>query len=478
MTSSESEGEETGSSASGTGESSSVLSSNSQSGSGDRSSSSDKQSSDDEKSDSGGSSGKSSDQPEVAVSGGSEAPAESGSGGASSDESGSGDASSSSAEGDNASPASSPAPADDYIFETNEQHKNRHDFPSKVRNCNRCFFLHNERKWKEIAPWLHDTRSPEVRGNFWHVGCRVCQQHGGSGPFANCRASAKISNILRHAQCDSHQVALAKQTAEANNGKEDGEHGVEAFSSSPLAVGYSHIMFQRVLIKTGSSFLSFQDWLKTAHLAGADVPTGAFGREVSKQLTQAMALHELEVTQKLLEAASIAGAIQDAREDKVPVLLKMILGQWPRGLVRHEGKLPGGVTALGRHGSAPWVALRVAAVGSGSEKAQGLANAVAKASKDDSKLEENKLKVRFVATDGAFDALSYADAVLPELPNCRFHSEDESHSAMTILKHAMDADEEIAVTDALFVSSKKPYSLAKFLGTSTHFAKLFQKEQA
>jgi hypothetical protein len=147
--------------------------------------------------------------------------------------------------------------------------------------------------------------------------------------------------------------------------------------------------------------------------------------------------------------------------------------KWPRGLPRHEQKLPCGVTALGRNGEGPWVAFRVASVGTAAEKGRGLSIAVSKASKDDDSLKLNKPKVRFVVTDGAFDALSSADAVLPELPNCRFHSEDESHLSLTCLKHAMVADEEIAITDALFVSGKQPYSLAKF-----HYADITACPQA
>ena len=377
----------------------------------------------------------------------------------------------------------------DYIFETNEQHKSRHEYPSKVRNCSRCFYLHNMRKWQEVftfedprtqrpISWLYDTPNPDR--DFWHIGCTICNRAGKTGPFAKCQAEPKRSNIERHGKCDGHKAAVAQHVAQVRNEENpDVEDGKDlAFSSSPLAVGYSHIMFQRVLIKTGSSFLSFKDWLKTAQLSGADVPTGAFGNKVSAQLTEVMAMQELAVTQKLFEAASVAAVIQDARDDKVPVLLKLVLWNWPRGLPRHEGKLPAGVTAFGPKGGAPWVGVRVATVGTAAEKSEGLSIAVAKASLDEAKADINKRKVRFVVTDGAFDALSYADAAVAELPNCRFHSEDESHGAMTILKHAMKGDEEIAATDALFVSGKNPYSLAKFMGTSSHFARLFQAEQA
>ena len=45
------------------------------------------------------------------------------------------------------------------------------------------------------------------------------------------------------------------------------------------------------------------------------------------------------------------------------------------------------------------------------------------------------------------------------------------------MKHALKQDEELQMTDALFVSSKKPYSMSKLLTTSGHYAKMFQEEQ-
>ena len=284
-----------------------------------------------------------------------------------------------------------------------------------------------------------------------------------------------MSNILRHGETAGHLKAVAAHVA-AKSAK-NREEPEKAFGSSPVAVGYSHVLFQRNLIKTGASFRTFAAWLKAAQLSGGDVATGAMGPTVSAQLTSVMADRERDVTAKLLQAATCCGLLQDAREDKVPVILKMVLWSWPRGLPRPNGKLPTGVESLGVHDRGPWVAHRVAAVGEGKDKAQLLVDAVAKNCNDDAAFAGCVAKVHFLATDGAFDELAAGDRVRADLPNCRFHSEDESHGALTVIKHAMEADEELRETDMLFVSGKKPYSLAKLMSTSRHFAKLVEEEQ-
>ena len=55
-----------------------------------------------------------------------------------------------------------------------------------------------------------------------------------------------------------------------------------------------------------------------------------------------------------------------------------------------------------------------------------------------------------------------------------FHAWDEAHSSQRLLANAMKAvegDEEIAITDKLLVTGKKPYSLAMFLNASMVFRK-------
>ena len=371
-----------------------------------------------------------------------------------------------------------------YVFETNEEHKTRHEFPSKVRGCGRCHFLHNWQNWQEQTlyedpgtgkprSWLTDTQDPKKY--VWHIGCALCSQAGQKNRFGNCRAEPKLSNILRHGRSPSHQAALATFLANAKDKERNEPKGVESFSSSPLAVSYSHIMFQRVLIQTGGSFHSFADWLKTAQLAGADVPSGGMGRKASAQLTEVMAERERNVTSKLLLNASVVGLLQDARDTKVPVLLKLVLWSWPRGLQK-DAVL--GVESMGHSGAGPpWVALRVAAVGHANDKGQSLINSVAALCPNDAAFSACKQRVRFMCTDGAFDQLRVADSARACFENLRFHTEDESHGALTIMRHAMEADQEISMTDSLFVSGKAPYSLAKFLGTSSHFAALFQQEQ-
>ena len=84
----------------------------------------------------------------------------------------------------------------------------------------------------------------------------------------------------------------------------------------------------------------------------------------------------------------------------------------------------------------------------------------------------------FVATDAASDQLKAADLATARLKKCVFRCEDSCHNALTVLKHALKNHEELLETDKLLVSGKKPYSLSKLMSTSSHYASVFQKEQA
>ena len=103
---------------------------------------------------------------------------------------------------------------------------------------------------------------------------------------------------------------------------------------NPYSISAAHVLFQRVMIRTGAAFESFKHWLRAAKLSGADVPGGSIGPRVSRQLTAVMAAKERDTTTKVVEASSLLGLAQDARQAKVPALGRAVMWAWPRGLPR------------------------------------------------------------------------------------------------------------------------------------------------
>jgi hypothetical protein len=89
----------------------------------------------------------------------------------------------------------------------------------------------------------------------------------------------------------------------------------------------------------------------------------------------------------------------------------------------------------------------------------------------DTKLHQHvREQSRVWVSDGAdLDVPLAASAFFPDLT---FHAWCESHSANRLCANAMKDDTEITITDQLLVTGKKPYSLAKFLSTSTVFRKI------
>ena len=70
------------------------------------------------------------------------------------------------------------------------------------------------------------------------------------------------------------------------------------------------------MIATGASFRDYPRWIGTARLAGAQMP-GPYGQKVSKQITEAMAMRETEITTKLLSAAESFCLKQDGRGESL-----------------------------------------------------------------------------------------------------------------------------------------------------------------
>ena len=88
----------------------------------------------------------------------------------------------------------------------------------------------------------------------------------------------------------------------------------------------------------------------------------------------------------------------------------------------------------------------------------------------DTKLHQHvRTQTRVWGSDGA--DLKVAMAASAFLPGLVFHAWDESHSAQRLGVNSMADGDEITITERLLVTSKRPYSLAKFLSTSSVFRK-------
>ena len=64
----------------------------------------------------------------------------------------------------------------EYVFETTPEHLERHNYPSQVRHCHRCFWAHNQKQWErqcvfqdnrtgETLVWLQETAGAAGAGS-------------------------------------------------------------------------------------------------------------------------------------------------------------------------------------------------------------------------------------------------------------------------------------------------------------------------
>lgn len=325
-----------------------------------------------------------------------------------------------------------------------------------------------------VMVWLADTGDCKTKA--WHIGCLICKKQGFKNVFGKFQAEPKLCNILRHANCDQHKAAVEKFEAEG----EKVEDGLQQKEVPAMAVNYAHFIFQRTLLSTASSFSNFQSWVKSAQLTGANIPDGAIGPQVSRQLLAVMAGREREVTKKLLTHCAACALKQDGRGDAVAVDCKLVLWRWPPGLPTDPPIH--GLKSL-NNGKAPWVACRFAVLTElGADHGadallHSFESVLSKHADDEEHLRSLAEKVRFLITDGARDELSAGRKFMAQYPSTKFHLVDECHTAMLALKKVLAADPEIELVERLLVSGKKPYSVAKWLSTSGIASSYFKDEE-
>ena len=369
-------------------------------------------------------------------------------------------------------------------FHTTAEHLEQHAYPTHVKDCERCRYWHNRYRWEEDASFAHPrtglpvvwlVEQPHPRTKPWHLGCLVCMKTRASGPFGRCKAGAKLSNIRRHGQSPGHLAAVQTYIQDFL-----GEEGVRPDEGSK-GLTFAHIMFQRTLLKRGGSFESFQEYCKTARLAGAAIGMGSVGPQISLKLTTCMASREWHVNGQLLKAASCAGVIQDGLGTHLASRLRMVVWKLPRGMKLEAIR---GVQSMGCADRGPWLVDRFAGVGelradhSSEAKRLLVREVVSKNCPDADAFSHAQRILRFFATDAAPDEMQAGvDLFRKDFPKLVFQSTDPSHGCMVALKAALMADEECATVDRLLVSGKHPASLSKLLRTSPRLQSVMKESE-
>ena len=313
--------------------------------------------------------------------------------------------------------------------------------------------------------------------------------------------SSRLSNILRHgnllgsqkdgteAQTADHDKAVrqwgVRKAEPRAKGSSSDDEDANLQHICPSSISYAHLVFQRTIIATGDSFKDFPRWIASARMAGAEMP-GPYGERVSKQLTEAMAMRETQITTNLSYTADSFCLKQDGRgESLANTAAGVVLWKWPRGIPKSP--LPHGVRCLGIGDNPPWIGRRLLAISdlqanhSSDAKASAAEEAMAMNTRDtdDGYMHMQKILHHYVA-DNAADAQEVGPKLRTQhrFSNLAFLSQGAFHSALLVLKTTLGCDPEIDEVDKLLVSSKEPPSLARFLTQSTRLAAKFGEKQA
>ena len=374
--------------------------------------------------------------------------------------------------------------------ESLEAHLERHEYPRHVSTCPSCRFAHNREKWEEQTTFEHHGMIRSwLTFHCGFLGCLICRFAGFKCPYAKGKATCKLDRALKHQTSDAHHAAVARWNAEKGNA----EPGPDCHSwasqaapahekgDGPMAVTYVHILFTRILVQVGGSFRDFAKWCTGARYAGAAGLESAVGRRVPKQIAEAMAEREQDITDKFAGASTSSGIAVDGRESVWAVLLHLVVWRWPRGVPR--APLPKGVTALnGDRG--PWLVDRIAgapqlgADHTAAAKTRSTLTAVRSATRTEQSQKNLRQTMRFFAGDGAGDAQLVGKSLPRHFPGLRFRMWDTSHANVLVLKNSLGGDPELDMVDQLLVSGKEPPSLSKFLSTSGRFRETFKQEEA
>lgn len=240
----------------------------------------------------------------------------------------------------------------------------------------------------------------------------------------------------------------------------------------------------RALLETTSSFQSFDVW-RDALLGDERAAVGSSFQ--CRQMVSTMALNEKQVTQKILKAGVVFRLSADGLDRTYQVELGTVLWTLTKSLdfLPSYGEKAGWLEQLGPKG--PWIVERLIGMREFPHamdcdgKATMLEDCVRRACQTEGGEVDVVLhkhvreETRAWCSDGA--DLGVPLAATAAFPSLNFHAWDEAHSAQALLGKSVAGDAEIATTDSLLVTRKKPPSLAKFLSTSTVFRNTFGSQQ-
>ena len=308
-------------------------------------------------------------------------------------------------------------------------------------------------------------------------------------------------NFKRHALNPSHVAAQAlweqRLRAEATHGdtvsifRVGSTTAASATAASAMAAsavstrtrqpadGQRAVIAVRTLLETSSSYSSFDKWRDA--LVTDNQRQALESKWHCKRLVSTMALHERDLTQRLLRAGAAFRLQADGLERTYQVEIGTVIWSLPAFLkdsIAH-GEAAGWLEALGPKG--PWIVERIIGM---REFPQSMT------CHDKTSMLEASLRKACLSTSGDLDVQLHhhvreamwawcsdgADLDVPLAasafcPNLVFHGWDESHSAQRLMANAMKGDPEIVKTMQILVEGKQPYSLAKFLSTSLVFRK-------
>ena len=342
--------------------------------------------------------------------------------------------------------------------------------------------------------------------------CKVCQQYYSGSARKRDELSLgrgkldKFQNILRHGNATlAQQKQLATHFEPQPGINWDHEMAVQQWcremeKSSALVPDSGAVVIERVardrrsafihlrtLLETRGSFSSLEMWVAAAQVEKTDIQKHS--PDDFKKCLQTMVSYERFITKTLLECGSVFRLQADGRKRVYQVEVGAVLWKFPAALepVRADLAKSGCISCLGARG--PWVAERLIGMHEfpGEMHLEGKASMVEDAVRSatlgtegevDTKLHQHILRnTRVWTSDGADLDVGPALATGGCFSGLVCHAWDESHSAGRLLASALKHDKEVVEVDRLLVTGKKPYSLAKFVGTSDVFRRKFGDAQ-
>jgi len=319
----------------------------------------------------------------------------------------------------------------------------------------------------------HGASAEHVEARLaWQQRLRAEGTQGETVSFYNVASTTAASATVASATVAAATATVASATAASAKD--------EAASVRTLqpTTGYRAVVAARALLETAGSFHSFDVWRDAL---GGEERQALESHWHCKRLVTTMAHYEKELTHRVLREGAVFRLQADGLDRTYQVEIGTVLWSVPSCLqhLPAHGEKGGWLEVLGPRG--PWIVERIIGMqefpqrmdcdGKVSMLEACVRRACLSASGEvDTKLHQHvREQTRVWCSDGADLQVPLAASAF--FPGLVFHAWDEAHSAQRLCANSMVDGDEITTTDQLLVTSKKPYSLAKFLSTSMVFRK-------